>query len=98
MSDFIIMKTLTLLVHAGLFGCFHNPPNSDMDYRILKVDMWSFFGMRTHTVDLGLDSQPKEFCSVHIIIIIIIIDHFYIALFSALEQTHCARVWFYMSE
>ena len=29
---------------------------------------------------------------------IIIIDRFYIALFSALEQIHCARVWFYMSE
>ena len=25
-------------------------------------------------------------------------DHFYIVLFSALEQTHCARMWFYMSE
>ena len=32
------------------------------------------------------------------IYIIIIIDRFYIALFSALEQTHCARMWFYMSE
>ena len=30
--------------------------------------------------------------------IIIIIDRFYIALFSALEQAHCARMWFYMSE
>ena len=29
---------------------------------------------------------------------IIIIDRFYIALFSAVEQTHCARMWFYMSE
>ena len=27
-----------------------------------------------------------------------IIGRFYIALFSALEQTHCARMWFYMSE
>ena len=26
---------------------------------------------------------------------IIIIDRFYIALFSALKQTHCARMWFY---
>ena len=31
-------------------------------------------------------------------VIIIIIDRFYIALFSALEQTHCARMWFYMSK
>ena len=30
--------------------------------------------------------------------IIIIIDRLYIALFSALEQTHRARMWFYMSE
>ena len=29
---------------------------------------------------------------------IIIIDRFYTALFSALEQTHCACMWFYMSE
>ena len=32
------------------------------------------------------------------IIIIIVIDRFYIALISALEQTHCARMWFYMNE
>ena len=32
-------------------------------------------------------------------IIIIIIDRFYIVLVSAIvEQTHCARMWFYMSE
>ena len=28
----------------------------------------------------------------------VIIDHFYIALFSALKQTHCACMWFYMSK
>ena len=27
-----------------------------------------------------------------------VVDRFYIALFSALEQTHCARMCFYMSE
>ena len=32
------------------------------------------------------------------IIIIIIIDRFYLALFTALEQSHCTRMWFYMSE
>ena len=31
-------------------------------------------------------------------IIIIIIDRFYIALFSAREQIHCTCMWFYMSE
>ena len=34
MSSFKIMKTLTLLMHAGLFRCFPNPSNSDMDYVI----------------------------------------------------------------
>ena len=34
-SNFNILKTLTLLVHAGLFWCVHNPPNSDMDYSSL---------------------------------------------------------------
>ena len=33
-----------------------------------------------------------------IVIIIIIIDRFYRALFSTLEQIHCGRMWFYMSE
>ena len=28
----------------------------------------------------------------------LIVDRFYIALFSALQQTHCARMWFYTSE
>ena len=36
-SNFNILKTLTLLVHAMFFWCFHNPPNSNMDYRICNV-------------------------------------------------------------
>ena len=28
-SNFNILKAVTLLVHAGLFWCFHNPQNSD---------------------------------------------------------------------
>ena len=31
-----------LLVHAGFFSCFHNPPNSDTEYRIFNVRTWSF--------------------------------------------------------
>ena len=53
-SNFSSLKSMTLLVHAGLFWCFHrNPPNSDVDYRIFDVRMWSFC-MRMHTGDLGL--------------------------------------------
>ena len=37
MSLFNILKTLTLLVHAGLFGRLHNSPISDTDCRIFNV-------------------------------------------------------------
>ena len=41
----INMKTVTLLVlvHAGLFGCFHKPPNSEVDCRIFNVRVWFIF-------------------------------------------------------
>ena len=42
-SNFNIMKTLTLLVLAGLFQCFHNPPNSDVDYRIFNMHIFVIF-------------------------------------------------------
>ena len=32
-----------------LFLCFHNPLNSDMDYRIFDVCTWSLVCMRIHT-------------------------------------------------
>ena len=53
-------ETLTLLVHAGLFWCFHNPLNFDMNYRIFNVCMWSFcmrvspVCMWVYTGNLGL--------------------------------------------
>ena len=34
---------------CSLFYCFYNPPNSDMDYTIFNVRMWSL-RMRMHTV------------------------------------------------
>ena len=40
---------LTILVHAGLFWCCHNPPNSDMDCSILNVSVRSF-SMCIHSV------------------------------------------------
>ena len=39
-----------------------------------------------------VDDERLYIGNLIIIIIIIIIDRFYIALFSALEQTHCARM------
>ena len=34
---------------CGVFSCFHNPPNSDTDYRIFNMRMWSFLGVRAYT-------------------------------------------------
>ena len=31
-------------------------------------------------------------------VVVVVVDRFYIVLFSVLEQTHCTRMWFYMSE
>ena len=53
-------KTLTLLVHAGLFWCFHNPLNSDMGYRIFSMRMRSFLHAYTYR-DFGLKSHLKDF-------------------------------------
>ena len=32
MSNFNSLETLGLCAHAGLFGCFHNPPKLNVDY------------------------------------------------------------------
>ena len=32
-----------------LFSCFHNPPNSDMDYKISNMRTWSFVCVCIHT-------------------------------------------------
>ena len=48
-----VWKTLTLLLQAGLCWCFHNPPNPDMNYRVINMHTWSFC-MHKHTGDLGL--------------------------------------------
>ena len=37
-------------------------------------------------------------CVVVVVVVVLVLDCFYIALFSALEQTHCVRMSFYMSE
>ena len=47
-------------VHAGLFECFHYPPNSDADCRIFNMQMCSFL-MCIHAENLSLESHPKDF-------------------------------------
>ena len=61
------------------------------------IDNVHLFGLKRY---LGVDRRtPNDLVyaevgrfPIQFIIIIIIIDRFYIALFSALEQTHCARM------
>ena len=43
------MKTLTLLVHAGLFWHFYNPQNSDMDFKGSLTCVCNLCYMRIHT-------------------------------------------------
>ena len=50
-SNFYILKALDTL-SARLFGCFHNPPNSDLDYGIFGMRVLCCY-MRVHTGDLG---------------------------------------------
>ena len=49
----------TLLAHAGLFQCFHNPPSSNKDCRILNVHMWPFCMHIIHRQDLRLQTHQK---------------------------------------
>ena len=44
-----------------LFSCFHNPPNSDMDYRIFNVCTWSnSVCVRIHTGVGHTDSESAQ--------------------------------------
>ena len=53
----------------------------------------TFLAYQLLTLPLRLTLYPPTLLLAHdFIIIIIIIDQFYIVLFSALEQTHCAHV------
>ena len=50
-SSSIVSIFSTFLVHAGLFWCFHNPPNSGMHYGLFNVSMHVY----THGRPLILD-------------------------------------------
>ena len=45
-----------------VFSCFHNPPNSDMDYRIFNVRTWLFLCVRGVHMGVGhTDSESAHF-------------------------------------
>ena len=44
-----------------VFSCFRNPPNSDMDYRILNVRTESFLCVRIHTGVGHTDESAQHF-------------------------------------
>ena len=43
-----------------VFTCYHNPPNSDMDYKIFNVRTWSFLRVRIHTGVGHTDSESAQ--------------------------------------
>ena len=43
-----------------VFLCFRNPPDSDMDYRIFNVCMWSFLCVHVHTGVGHTDSESAQ--------------------------------------
>ena len=46
---------------CSIFSCFPNPPNSDMDYRIFNVRMWSLLCVCIHTGIGHTDSESARF-------------------------------------
>ena len=58
-----------------VFKCFHNPPDSDMDYEIFNVRIFSL-------TQQTICCSPAVLARSSKIMIIIIIDYFYLALFS----------------
>ena len=69
-SSFNVLKTLDTL-SAGLFWCFRNVLNSDMDHMIFNVRVWSVcmlihtvWRTHIHTGDLGLKDVYKRETSV----------------------------------
>jgi len=64
-------------------------PKGNMAAALTSWWQWYWHSQKEYgsSIDINADSDTD-----------IIIDHFYIGLFSALEQTHGARMWFCMSE
>ena len=51
---------LLLFSACWVFSCLHNPPNSDMDYRIFNVRTWSFLRVHIHTRVGHIDSKSAQ--------------------------------------
>ena len=54
-------------------------------------------GERDCTYRYTVTTRTSDFC-IKMTFNVVVVDRFYIAPFSAFEQTHCARMWFYMSK
>ena len=66
----IITTLFTFSVHLSscpksacwVFSCFRNPRNSDINYRIFNVRVWSFLCVRIHTGVGHTDSESAQQC------------------------------------
>ena len=56
-SNFTTLKILTLIVHAGLFWCFHNPLNSNIYYRIFSLTCRCYLFTCIHTQGFIVSSE-----------------------------------------
>ena len=70
----------------------HESPDAlqPISQKFLQRRLWN--GSMARRTDDGLSVKTVERLLFSVIIIVIIIERFYIALFSALKQTHCAHV------
>ena len=60
-SNFNILKTLTLLVHDGLFGRLHNPPNMTWTAESLACDLFTYVYTRETSVNSLVRGSFAEF-------------------------------------
>ena len=67
--------TLTNYSACCVFSCFHNPPNSDVYYRIFKVRTWSLSCVRIHTGSWAHRQRVSTtlFCSEKLLQIVLVL-------------------------
>ena len=54
-----IVRRHPVVFKCAVFLCFCNPLNSDMDYRIFNMRIWSFVCVRIHT-EVGHTDEPMS--------------------------------------
>ena len=90
-----------LAIKLYCYACFPLNIRSSVSHSLsVWMPLWAFGYVVTDCTCIGTSLDPRFSLSFSVsvsgYIIILYIDCFYIALFSALEQTHWARMWFFL--